>query len=102
MIVGKELEGQSRGKCKGQCSLLVALTEVVAHGRLVQDLGNNAVERGAEGVVRLLVGVAARPECGHRKGGAVRGTGYIVKRAVVGSVQRAHSAVRSHARVARL
>ena len=80
---------------------LVALVEVVALRRLVEDVRDDAVERRAEGLVRRHVRKAARREHADVGRAPVGRARDVVQRPRVGGVERARGGVRGDADVAR-
>jgi hypothetical protein len=62
------------------------LTEVVAHWRLVHDVGDDAVELGAEFIVLCDVGIATSRENSDESTLAVARTRHVVERPVVSLV----------------
>jgi hypothetical protein len=80
----------------GRIDETVPLAKVILLRRLVEDVGDHAVELDAELVVGLLVREAASGEQADLLGRAV-GLGHVVERAVVLGIERAHRAVCSDA-----
>ena len=78
---------------------LVALAEMVPHRRLVEHVGDDAVQLRAERVVRRLVCEAAGREHGHAERRVVRRACHVVQRPRVRIVQGAYRRVRGNAGV---
>jgi hypothetical protein len=76
----------------------LGVVEVVAITGLVEDLGDHARGAGAEGVLGGGVGRPARAQRVDVGGGVVGRAAHLVKRPVVGGVERPGGAVRGHAR----
>jgi hypothetical protein len=78
---------------------LVPLAEVVAHWRLIEDVGDDTVQLRAEGIVGFGVCKSAGSERANILGCSI-GLGDVIERSVVDGIQCPHGGVSCDARVA--